>query len=267
MNALDDKARTAWQPLTVRGVAAFARASWGRLLLVQLIVALVAAGVVVWFLHRAWFPVIAQAIQALPPKGEIRSGRLEWRGASPALLADGRFLAIAVDLDRTGETRSPAHVQIEFGREGFRLYSLLGCLQSVYPPGETVAFNRTTLAPWWGAWGPVILTIVAGVVAVGLLATWACVAAMYALLVRLIAFFADRDCGLGASWRLAGAALMPGALLMCSALLLYGWGALDLVRLIVVGALHLAVAWLYLVASPLCLPGRSQALAKRNPFT
>ena len=81
MNASDDKAQFAWQPLTVRGVAAFASATLGRLLLVQFIVALLAAGTVVWFLHRAWFPMIGEAIRQLPPQGEIRSGRLDWPGS------------------------------------------------------------------------------------------------------------------------------------------------------------------------------------------
>ena len=126
MSASDDKAQIAWQPLTARGVAAFARASLGRLLLVQLIVALLAAGTVVWFLHECWFPTIGEAIRGLPPQGEIRAGSLDWTGPSPARLAEGRFLAIAVDLDHTGEARSPAHVQVEFGRADFKVYSLLG---------------------------------------------------------------------------------------------------------------------------------------------
>ena len=88
MNASVDKAQFAWQPLTVRGVAAFARASLGRLLLVQFIVALLAAGTVVWFLHKAWFPTIGEAIRQLPPQGEIRSGRLDWQGPTP--VAPGR---------------------------------------------------------------------------------------------------------------------------------------------------------------------------------
>ena len=167
MNASVEKAQFAWQPLTVRGVAAFARASLGRLLLVQFIVALLAAGTVVWFLHKAWFPTIGEAIRRLPPQGEIRSGRLDWQGATPARLAEGRFLAIAVDLDHTGEARSPAHVQVEFGRTDCKVFSLLGYVQGAYPRGWAVAFNRTELGPWWGAWAPAILAIVAGLVVAG----------------------------------------------------------------------------------------------------
>ena len=48
----------AWEPLTPRGVAAFARASWGRLWLAQLIVALLAGAVTTWFLYEEWLPVV-----------------------------------------------------------------------------------------------------------------------------------------------------------------------------------------------------------------
>jgi len=267
MNASDDKAQFAWQPLTVRGVAAFASATLGRLLLVQFIVALLVAGTVVWFVQRAWFPTIGEAIRQLPPKAEIRSGRLDWPGPSPTRLAEGRFLALVVDLDHSGAARSPAQLQVEFGREDFKVYSLFGYLQGAYPRSRAVAFNRTELGPRWGAWAPPILAMVAGLVMAGLMTSWACLATVYCVPVSLIGFFADRDCSLGGSWRLAGAALMPGAFLMCAAILMYGWGAFDLVRLAVAGALHLVIGWVYVVVSPFSLPAHQAATRDLNPFT
>lgn len=266
MNASDEKAQFAWQPLTVRGVATFASATLGRLLLVQCIVALLAAGIVVWFLRSAWFPTIGEAVRGLPSKGDIRYGRLDWPGPSPVRLAEGRFLALVVDLDHTGAARSPAHVLVEFGRQDFKVYSLFGYVQRAYPRSVAVGFNRTELGPWWGAWTPPILAIVAGVMVAGLVVSWASLATVYCLPVWLISFFANRECSLGGSWRLAGAALMPGAFLMCAAILMYGLGALDLVRLAVGGALHLIVGWIYLVVSPLCLPPHQDANVQANPF-
>src|ERR1035437_9290932 len=116
MHETGGKAQCAWQALTVRGGAACAHATLGRLLTVQFVVALLAAGTAVWFLHRAWFPQISEAIRQLPTQGELQSGRLEWQGATPSRLAEGRVLAVIVDLDHTGEARSPAHVQGEFAR-------------------------------------------------------------------------------------------------------------------------------------------------------
>jgi len=266
VNVSVEKAQMAWQPLTMRGVAAFAQASLGRLLLVQFIVALVAAGTVVWVLHRDWFPQIGEAIRQLPVQGELRSGRLDWQGATPSRLAEGRFLALAVDLDHSGEARSPAHVGVEFGRTDWEIYSLFGYVQGVYPRDWVVGFNRTELGPWWGAWAPAILALAAGLVVVGLMASWACLATVYFLAAWLVGFFANRDLSLWGSWRLAGAALMPGALFLCAAILLYGLGALDLVRLAVAAGVHWVIGWVYLFASPFWLPRHPAAAVKANPF-
>jgi hypothetical protein len=181
-------------------------------------------------------------------------------------LGEGRCLAIVVDLDHSREARSPAHVQVQFERAGIKFYSLLGYVEGAYPQDHTIAFNRTVLAPWWGAWAPAILAMVVGGMVVGLIVTWACLATIYALPVWLVGFYANRDCSLGASWRLAGAALMPGALLLCVFIALYGLGAVDLVHVTIAGALHFMVPWVYLVFSPLCLPGHPQAQSKGNPF-
>src|SRR5438477_11837048 len=83
------KREFAWQPLTFGGVAAFARASLKRLLLIQLICAAVVTGTVIWFFEQAWLPMIFEAVRQMPSEGEIRSGRLEWRGESRQRLAGG----------------------------------------------------------------------------------------------------------------------------------------------------------------------------------
>ena len=264
-----DKNKTfAWQPLTPRGVAAFASAAFGRLFVVQLVVALLVAGVVVWFLHTAWFPSVTAAIRQLPDQGQIRGGVLEWPGPSPAVLAEGRFLAFTVDLEHQGNARSPAHLLVEFGRNDFKIFSLLGYVQSPYPRGETVAFNRRELEPWWGAWSPMFLAMAGGAVAAGLMLTWAGLATLYSGPAWLVGFFANRDAGWGASWRLAGAALMPGAVFMAGALLVYGFGALDLVRLAFAGVVHLVIGWGYLAAGLFSLPRHPASLkATPNPFS
>jgi hypothetical protein len=267
MSASDDKAQIAWQPLTTRGVAAFAGASLGRLLLVQLIVALLTAGVVVWFLQQCWFPTVGEAILALPPQGEIRNGILIWSGPSRCLLAEGRFLGIAVDPKHTGEVRSTAHMQVEFGRAEFKIRCLLWQGEVAYPHNKPIAFNRAELWPWWGAWRPAILAMAAAAVVAGMMATWAFLATLYCLPAWLIGLFANRECSLGGSWRLAGAALLPGALLMCVALCLYGLGVLDLLRLTLAAAMHMVVGWICLALSPLRLPRATPAGIKSNPFT
>ena len=267
MDSPASKPAFAWQPLTPRGVAAFGHASCGRLLAVQMIFALFAAAILVWFLSTAWFPTIAQAITQLPATGEIRGGKLRWDGASPTDLAEGRFLAFTVDLQHEGKARSPAHIQVEFGRSDYQVFSLLGFVQGSYPPDRVMPFNREYLVPWWGAWKPALLGMAALGGVVSLMIIWAVLATAYALPVWIAGFFANRDLSLRGSWCLAGAALMPGALLMSAAVFLYGVGAFGLVELAMLAAVHLAIGWLYLALSVRRLPPVTAAAGvKENPF-
>jgi hypothetical protein len=257
----------AWLPLTPRGVAAFARAPLRRLFLVQFLVALLAAAAVVWFVDTDWSPAIRAAILQLPARGEIHTGRLIWPGPSPQLLADRHYLAFAVDLDHTGGVRGPAQVQVEFGRDDVWIFSLFGYTECAYPKQWIIGFNRPELEPWWGAWRPPFLGITFGTVIVGLLASWALLATVYCLPTGLVAFYSNRDLDWRASWKLAGAAMLPGALLVVAAILLYGGGILDLVQFVAVGGAHVVVGWLYCLAGLWFVPKLPAGFAgKGNPF-
>jgi hypothetical protein len=261
------KSTFAWEPLTPRGVAAFARAKLGRLLLVQFIVALLAAASVVWFFDDGCFPTISTAIQKLPADGEIRSGKLDWHGDPSQLLAEGKFLAFDVDLNHSGQIHSTADVQIEFGKDSIRIFSLLpGYSELFYVPDRGAPFNRTELEPLWGAWEADILFIAAAAVTVGLLASWWALATLYFLPVWLVSFYANRDLNFRASWKLSGATLLPGALLMAAGVLFYDLGFLDLVSLGFIFAAHLALGWIYVFLSQLFLPRIPETTAKANPF-
>jgi hypothetical protein len=267
MDASAGKPGFAWQPLTPRGVAAFAGASLGRLLAVEFLFALLAAATVIWFLRTAWFPVITQAIGQLPSAGEIRAGRLDWHGESPVSLAENRFLAFTVDLKHEGKARSPAHIQVEFGEADYQVFSLLGFVRGEYRREWAAPFNREDLVPWWGAWRPALLGIAAGAVLAILMLVWGVLATIYALPVWLLGLFANRELSLGGSWRVAGAALMPGALVMVVGIFLYGCGALGLIELAVAMALHYVIGWIYLIVSPLRLPPHPAVSGvKENPF-
>ena len=94
---------------------------------------------------------------------------------------------------------------------------------------------------------------------------WTVLATAYFLPAWLICFLADRDLNIRQSWRLAGAALMPGALLLTAAIAFYALGALDLIQMSFAVGAHLVLGWIYLFISPLFLPRVSPA-DKRNPF-
>ena len=253
--------------MTLRGVAAFARARLSRLLLVQFVVAAAAAAAVVWFLSDSCFPTVRVAIRSLPATGEIRSGRLDWMGRGAQVLAEGRFLAFVVDPEHSGQIRSPADLQIEFGRETVRVFSLLGYLEWPYPPDYIIAFNRTELEPLWGAWEPAWLVIILLVVVIGLMVLWALLATVYLLPVRFVGFWANRKLDFRGSWKLAGAALLPGALLLTVVIVLFNFGGLDLVQFCFLFGAHVVVAWVYLLIAPLFLPRTAPAPARDNPFS
>jgi hypothetical protein len=256
----------AWEPITPRGVAAFARGSFERLCVMQSVFALIAAAAVVWVLSNGIFPTMDAAIRQLPDAGEIHSGRLDWRADSPVLLAEGRILAFSVDLEHGGALRSPADFQFEFGRDSVRIFSLFGEAEMAYPPGCIVAANQPDARPAWGAWAPDILGLAAIGTFFGLMLVWAALATVYFLPVWLLCFFSNRDLNFRASWKLAGAALMPGALLLSLALVLYNLGAFDLVQLCFAFGMHLVIGWLYLFVSPMFL-NRALPAEQKNPFT
>jgi hypothetical protein len=256
----------AWEPLTPRGVAAFALAPLARLLLVQFLAAALAAAALDCFFYCGCFPTIDAAIQQLPVQGEIRSGQLNWNGGPPQLLAEGRLVAFDVDPDHSGQIHSTADVQVEFGKNSARIFSLLGYAEFDYPPDWIVSFNQTDLEPLWGAWKPDILGIATLTVIAGLMLSWAVLATIYFLPVWLVCFFSNRDLNFRQSWRLAGAALMPGALLLAAAIFLYTFGVIDLIQLGFAFGAHFVLGWIYLFISPLFLPQLVVAPDKKNPF-
>ncbi len=264
---MQEPAATAWQPLTPRGVAAFGLAPPGRLLLLQVGFAVLAAAVLTWLLYTAWYPVIGQAVSRLPPEAQIRKARLSWPAGAPRVLAENRFLALVVDSRHSGAARSPAHLQVELGESDIRFFSLFGSSQITYPEGWVVGLNAQEAGPWWGAWAPVFLATAALGTVGGLLASWAVLASIYWLPVWLVGFYADRELGMRASWRIAAAAQLPGCLLLATAMLLYSFAALDLVQLSAAFGLHFVLSWMFLVWAPLSLPRRGAAPGLGpNPF-
>ena len=258
---------TAWQPLTPRGAAAFARAPLRRLLLVQLLVALgVAAGVILLCTNR-YVPVIAGAIEKLPAQGLIRQQQLDWRTNSPVLLAENRFLSLSVDLEQTGQLRSVAHVQFEFSRTRVIVHSLLGYVEIPYAKGWQLAANREELQPLWGAWLPALLAGVLALVVVWLFASWFALAFLYMAPGWLLGFFLNRQLSWSGSWKLSGAALLPGALLMLAGISFYDFGALDLVGMMFLFAAHLVTGWVYLMLGVIAAPREvGETSARKNPF-
>jgi hypothetical protein len=259
--------RPAWQPFTFGGVAAFGQARLGRLLLAELLVAILISGSAVCFLRGAWAPVILQAIQKMPETAKITGGRLT--GMDATLIAETKFLAIAVTPKPSGQIGQSADVQIQFRPSDFRVGSVFRPdwgWEFDYGPNIALDLGRSNLEPWWGAWHPVLLAGAGVAILAQLFGIWAVLAVFYTVPAKFIAWFADRELSWGGAWRLSSAALFPGALLMGAAIFLYDWQAVDLIGLAFIFVAHMLMGWVYVAGGAWACPRLLPNDLKQNPF-
>jgi len=249
-------------------VAAFAQARWRRLFLAQSAVALLFAAAAVWFLGHCYAPVITQEIQKMPNGAGLARGQLA--GLPGVQISETKFLSIAITANDSAELDQSADLQIALRRDHVEISSILssalGSVEFGYGRQSALDLSRTRLEPWWGAWRPVVLAAAGLAVAVGLLLLWTALGWIYAPAAKLSAWFFDRQLSWPGAWRLACAALLPGAVLLVPGLILYGGQMVDVFGLGYFGTVHLLVGWVYLAAAPAFAPRLAGAPANRNPF-
>jgi hypothetical protein len=264
----EERDSSATLPLTFGGVASFAQSSFSRLFAFQIAVALMAALAMVGFFELAWVPVFTRILPQLPVSGEVRDGKLSCSPSAPVRDTSSSFLWLTLDPTDSADRGEGADLQIELGQNDLRFRSLFGYLVVPYPADTILAINRREVEPWWGAWHPAFVLGVGAGVVVLLFASWSVLALLYTWPVRVISFYADRHLSLGGAWRLASAALLPGAILMVLAAAAYTFQHLNLVQLLAATALHFIVGWIYILGSPFCLPRTAAAggTTRRNPF-
>lgn len=257
-----------WQPLTLNGVAAFSSTTLSRVLIVQLIVALLSGVSVLWFIDRNYTPTLVKAIQKFEEGAALRYGTL--RGAESGVLAESSFLTITIELDPTESSGQSSDMQVEFHRNGLKICSVfrsvLGFWELGYPLNTFMPLSPNLLEPWWGAWHPLIYLGIVLIVAAALMATWGALALVYMFPVRIIAYYADREMTLGGAWRVASMALMPGAFTMIASILLYATEWIDLIGLFACVLLHFIVGWLYVLIAPCHVKKASAEEPANNPF-
>ena len=259
--------RHAWQPLTPRGVAAFAIATLTRLVLVQIIVAVLVALTLIWFLRVACFPVITEATRQLPAGTAIRRATLTYPGESPVRLAENAHLAIVVDLDGTRKAATASDLEIIFETNRVAFCGALGCRWQPYPRGFLFTLDHAAVEPAWGAWRWPIVIAVALTVGLASFVLWWALALVYLPFVKIVIFFADRDATWRGAWRMTAAGLLPGALMLAGGVILYGFGAIDLFRFGLIYALHLIAGLVFVFTSPFFLPKIFRGKPKGNPFS
>jgi hypothetical protein len=230
--------------------------------------ALIAALAIVWFVWFGWIPEINKAIKNLPAEGVIEDQQLKARIDSANPLADDRgLLGIAADPENTGSPALRADLKVQLRRDHYEICFLLGCKTVPYPRGETIQFNRIELKPRWEAWEPFLLTAVGVGAWLFVFGSWLVLSLLYVPLVYLFGHLRKRQLTLGGSWRLAGAALMPGAALLSIGIVCYGLGFIDLVRFFTLLILHLIIGWIYLGMAAVTLPVKSAPQSTANPFS
>lgn len=259
----EPSASTAWQPITFRGVARFAYARLGRVLLVQFLAALICAGAIIAFAAAAWAPAVTEAIDQLPETIHVNNGQLI--DMNSIVLADGRALSILIDTDGIA-TEGTGDIRVKFRKTDWAICSLVGCIEGFYPP-EPIESGRSLAIPWWGAWKQAIIVGIGLLGGLCLFLTWSLMACIYMWIARLLAYFGDRDLTFQGAWKMCIAAQLPGAFFMAAALVLYGVGAVELLRLAALFAIHFTITWVYLAVSPYKLErlGNGASL-KDNPF-
>jgi hypothetical protein len=249
-------------------VAAFAGAPWFRLFLLQVVVAALSAASLVWFLAHCYRPVITQAVETLPSAAGVTNGQLQ--GFSDVLNSETKFLSIAIAQDEDADIGQIADLQITLRRDHTAVSSLLssalGSVEFAYGTNSALDLSRAHLEPLWGAWQQVTLAAIGMATVIFLLLLWSALAVIYAPAAKFVAWFCDRKLSWPQAWRLASAALLPGAMLLDLGILLYGWQRVDIFGLAFLFISHFFVGWIYLLAAPVFAPRQSPLPTGPNPF-
>lgn len=270
MSAAEDgesPSRPAWQPFTFGGIAAFARAGVGRLLLAELAIALIFTASCVGFFQDSYVPVVCQAVEEMPESARLEYGHI--RGVNTTIIAENKHLAIAVSPEPFVPIGQSADVQFQFRPTNFRVgtvYRPDWGLEFNYDPAITLDLSRSNLEPWWGAWRPVWLAAAGVLIFMSLFVIWAAMALIYTLPAKLLAWFLDRELTTNGAWQLGSAALLPGTLLLTLGVMLYAAQTVDLIWLGYFYLTHMLMGWVYAIGGVVACPRQAKTEPARNPF-
>ena len=244
------------QPFTWGGVAAFAGPVSVLWLVWVLGVALLVGAAAERFVKHAWLPALEAAVRHLPASSSIVHSRLIWPSNTVAELGKTSFLAVRVNPQSTPVPGQAADVEVELGAGEVSVRSLFGYWILPYPASLEFALNRPALEPLWATSAPYGPAggLVASAGAVGL--SWALLALLAAPVLRVAAAALRREVTFGGCWRMAMVAMLPGALLVAAALLLYADGGFRLVDFVIAFGLGHLLSLALLAGAPWCLPRR-----------
>ncbi len=256
----------AFLPVTPRAIAAYKNLKTINFIAYWLFYAVVCSLAITFVFERCVISFVSRAITNLPQSGEVVTGRLNgWETNGISTLIESRFISIYVNSSNNDDLSDAADLQIVFAKDELRLRSLLGWLAVKYPKWLRLPLNYKQLWPIWGAYQTAIITGVFLCSVVLLLASWTILALVYSNILIFIARILKRlTGGRGGAFKIAGATLIPGALIMTMGLLSYSFVYIDLISLLIVFVCHIVIAWIYLILSVFYLPIRPAE--SKNPF-
>jgi hypothetical protein len=257
------------QPFTFTGVARYASAGIGRLLLTALIFALPGAAVIARVAAHCWWPVITEAVESLPENARIHDGALQAEEQDARLLAANQFLSLQLTASEKWQESSPVDFAVQLGKYELMVSSLFGDTALSYPGNSVIILNRATVWPIWGAWKVPLLAglFIGGLVS--LIISWFALGVVYAPVVLLIGGIARRQLSFARAWKVAVAAQWSASLLMIFALALYSTGEIGVLFVLIMLVAHFIPPILNLLIAPFFLPKAAhekRGKEKDNPF-
>jgi len=255
----------AFFPFTFGGVARFGKTNRSFLFSVQVLVAVATMFCVLTFFCSCYFPVINGSIQKLPQDSVgIQNGELHWN-IKGKLLDQNKFLAITVD--ESGQAvGAESDCLISITKDRLRIANNCGYHSLIpYPRDFSFSLNKNDIYPWWLAWRIPMLFLIAIASILSLFIVWQVLSAIYSPLIKGIAWVYRKKITWSGAYALAGAALMPGAVIMCLSIVGYTGRLYSLEGLVIAMPLHLIVGWVFLLISPFFLEKAPKKIVLPKP--
>jgi hypothetical protein len=204
----------------------------------------------------------------LPSQGRVQNGALEWPDAKPQILHQGPFLAIVVDPAGLRENGLATDVTFSLESDRLAIRSFLGWTTFAYPTDLRLSLTRVELSSIVAAWKTPFFLAFTLLTIVSLFVSWTLLSIAYGSVVWIGGTALGRPVPFRTARRLAGASLLPGCLLMASAIALYATRQLGLEGLLIALPLHIVLGWVYCAGAWTRLRGPSDAEASPagNPF-
>ncbi len=236
----------AWQTLTGRGIAAFAHSGSGRLLGFQSIAAAGVAVVFVLALRLTLFPAVEASLRSLPGNAVVRNGRMQWPGTNAVRLGENAWVDFVVTPGTSDPLGQTADFQFDLRPAFVRVQGALGHVDLPWHRDLQLDLGRIPAAATWGAWRGVGQALLACGVFVWMFVVWWILSAVYAIPGWLLSTVLGRSIPIAGLWRMAGAALVTGAIVASVGFLGYATRRWQLTGLIVIQTVHfvLSPVWL-----------------------